>query len=89
MDVGCTELVVTYTNPQGKFCQIESVCFTGTLDETVDILQREGVTDAAMESTGIYGGPLCEKLETSGINVTVINPGMYKKPDDKTDPVYV
>ncbi|MDR1340539.1 MAG: hypothetical protein LBK58_10880 [Prevotellaceae bacterium] len=30
--------------------------------------------------------PLCEKLETSGINVTVINSGMYKKPDDKTDP---
>jgi hypothetical protein len=56
------------------------------LDEIVRILQKEKVTDVTMESTGIYGGPLCEKLETAGINVTVINPGMYKKPDMKTDP---
>ncbi|MDR1340538.1 MAG: hypothetical protein LBK58_10875 [Prevotellaceae bacterium] len=56
MDVGSKEMVVTYTNSDGRICQFESGCFTGNLDETVHILQREGVTDAAMESTGIYGG---------------------------------
>jgi transposase len=77
---------VTYTNPEGKVCQFKSGCFTKDLEETARILRREQVSDAAMESTGVYGGPLREKLEVAGISVTVINPGMYRKPDEKTDP---
>jgi hypothetical protein len=86
IDVGSKEMWVTYTNPEGKICQFISGCFTKDLNEIVTLLQREEVTDVAMESTGVYGGPLREKLEVSGINVTVINPGMYKKPDIKDDP---
>jgi transposase len=77
---------VTYANPEGKVCQFRSGCFTTDLDEIVRILQSEKVTDVAMESTGVYGGPLREKLELAEISVTVINPGMYRKPDMKDDP---
>jgi hypothetical protein len=85
IDVGSSEMWVTYTNPEGKICQFKSGCFTKDLDE-IAIFLKEEVTTVAMESTGVYGGPLREKLEQSGINVTVINPGMYKKPDIKDDP---
>ncbi|MDR0613181.1 MAG: IS110 family transposase [Dysgonamonadaceae bacterium] len=85
IDVGSREMWVTYTDPEGHICQFKSGCFTKDLDEIVCIFQKEKVTDVAMESTGVYGGPLREKLEVSGINVTVINPGMYKKPNIKDD----
>jgi hypothetical protein len=86
IDVGSREMWVTYTNPEGKIGQFKSGCFTKDLDEIASILLKEEVTAVAMESTGVYGGPLREKLEESGISVTVINPGMYKKPDIKDDP---
>jgi hypothetical protein len=41
IDMGSKEMVVTYTNPDGRICQFQSGCFTKDLDETVHILQRE------------------------------------------------
>ncbi|MDR0724936.1 MAG: transposase, partial [Prevotellaceae bacterium] len=86
IDVGDKEMWVTYTNLDGKICQFSIGCFTKDLDEIVQVFKEEGVSTVAMESTGVYGGPLREKLELSGISVTVINPGMYKKPGIKDDP---
>jgi hypothetical protein len=88
IDVGNKEMWVTYTNPEGCKCQFKSECFTKDLDEIVHIFLKERVTDVAMESTGVYGGPLREKLETAGLRVTIINPRDYKRSGDKKDDAY-
>jgi transposase len=85
IDVGSTEMWVTYTNLSGETCQFRTGCFTRDLEALVKQLLIEGVTDVAMESTGIYGDPLRNMLENGGIRVTVINPSHYKKPEVKTD----
>lgn len=85
IDIGSREMWVTYTNREGKVCQFRTGSFTENLEEITRVLVRDGITDVAMESTGIYGGPLREQLEVAGINVTVINPSMYKKPEMKND----
>jgi transposase len=85
IDIGSREMWVTYTNREGQICQFRTGSFTENLEEITHVLVREGITDVAMESTGVYGGPLREQLEVAGVNVTVMNPSMYKKPDMKND----
>jgi transposase len=85
IDVGSTEMWVTYSNLNGQTCQLMTGCCTEELDYLVGHLQKEGVTDVAMESTGIYGDNLRSMLEERGMKVIVINPSLYKKPEVKTD----
>jgi hypothetical protein len=85
IDVGTTEMWITYTNAKRQTCQFMTGSCTQDLSEIVETFLSEGVTAVAMESTGIYGDPLRSMLENAGIRVTVINPALYKKPDLKTD----
>jgi hypothetical protein len=56
------------------------------LKSLVDILSREGVTDVAMEATGVYWTALYELLEDASIKVTLINPSHFKNASaQKTD----
>jgi transposase len=71
-------MVVSYTNIEGEQCMCRTGSFTKELKELVDLLQKEGVTDVAMEATGVYWQSLYEMLEDAGIRVTLINPGHYK-----------
>jgi hypothetical protein len=57
IDVGSTEMWVTYSNPDGQTCQLMTGCCTEDLEYLTGHLQKEGVTDVAMESTGIYSSP--------------------------------
>lgn len=47
--------------------------FTEDLDKLVEWLESCGVKTVAMESTGVYWIPLCQKLETAGIDVVLVN----------------
>jgi transposase len=56
------------------------------LKEPVEELKREGITDAAMEATGVYRKSLYEMPEETDIKVTLINPGHCKNSGrSKTD----
>jgi transposase len=85
IDVGSTEMWVTYTNLEGQTCQFMTGCCTDELSGLVEHLFNEGVTDVAMESTGIYGDNLRSMLEDRGIKTIIINPSLYRKPEVKTD----
>jgi transposase len=85
IDVGSTEMWVTYTNLEGQTCQFMTGCCTEELEYLVEHLWMEGVTDVAIESTGIYGDNVRSMLADKGIEVIVINPSLYKKPEIKTD----
>jgi transposase len=51
-------------------------------------LAELGVTDAAMESTGVYWWPVCHALVQAGIGVCVCNAAhMRNVPGRKTDPL--
>jgi hypothetical protein len=63
IDVGSTEMWVTYSNLEGQTCQFMTGCRTEELTCLVEHLFNEGVTDVAMESTGIYGDSLRSMLE--------------------------
>ena len=47
--------------------------FTQGLDASVEWLKACGVTTVAIESTGVYWIPLCQKLEAAGIEVFLVN----------------
>jgi hypothetical protein len=51
--VGITLTITGYTNIAGEPCVCRSGCFTKDLKELVGLLVREGVSDAAMEATGV------------------------------------
>ncbi|NUM33451.1 MAG: transposase [Candidatus Brocadiae bacterium] len=52
--------------------------FTCDLYEIRDWLLEHGITTVAMESTGIYWIPLLQILESSGINVCLVNAKYFK-----------
>lgn len=60
--------------------------FTGNLHELATWLVGLGITDVAMESTGIYWVPVFEILEARGLNVVLVNARDAKNvPGRKTD----
>jgi len=60
--------------------------FTGDLDKLVEWLRECKVKTVAMESTGVYWIPLCQKLEAAGMEVVLANARHLRQvPGRKTD----
>lgn len=60
--------------------------FTSTYKELGSYLQNHGISDVAMEATGIYWITLYDILESMGFNVCLVNPADSKNlPGRKTD----
>jgi transposase len=61
-------------------------CFTADLYAMADWLKERGITTVAMESTGVYWIPLFQILETSGLEVRLVNARLVKTvPGRKSD----
>lgn len=78
IDVGSMLMTVSYKALDGYTYLFESTGFTRDLKILVKTLVDAGVTDAAMEATGVYWMSLYELLEDAGIKVILINPAHYK-----------
>lgn len=86
IDVGSMLMMVAYTNSKGQQCLMETDGFTESLESLAQTLKNEGITNVAMEATGVYWMALYELLEQYGISVTLINPKHFKNVDaQKTD----
>ncbi len=72
IDVGGSEIWVDVggrdSEPVRKFA-----AFTADLNELADWLNRCGIDTVAMESTGVYWIPICQILESKGIEVVLVN----------------
>jgi transposase len=61
-------------------------CFTADLYAIAEWLTSKGITTVAMESTGVYWIPLFQILETSGLEVRLVNAHFVKTvPGRKSD----
>jgi transposase len=61
-------------------------CFTADLYAMAEWLKSRGITTVAMESTGVYWIPLFQILETSGLEVRLVNARFVKTvPGRKSD----
>jgi transposase len=61
-------------------------CFTADLYAIAEWLKSRGITTVAMESTGVYWIPLFQILETSGLEVRLVNARFVKTvPGRKSD----
>ena len=73
IDIGASEHWVSIPaecdpEPVRKFS-----CFTADLYAMAEWLKSRGITTVAMESTGVYWIPLFQILETSGLEVRLVN----------------
>ena len=78
IDVGSMLMMISYSDAQGNQCLLETDGYTNSLNQLARTLTIAGVTDVAMEATGIYWMALYEVLETAGLKVTLINPRHFK-----------
>jgi len=78
IDIGSMLMTVSYTGADGCSYLFECCAFTADLKALVKTLSAAGVTDVAMEATGIYWMSLYELLEDASIKVTLINPAHFK-----------
>jgi transposase len=61
-------------------------CFTADLYAMANWLKQHGITTVAMESTGVYWIPVFQVLETSGLEVRLVNAHFVKTvPGRKSD----
>ena len=75
IDIGASKIFVS---PDGQ--EVRSFdTFTSGYYECVEYLQLKGVTEAAMEATGVYWMALYTMLESCGITVFLINPKETKQ----------
>jgi transposase len=86
IDIGASEHWVSIPSeldpePVRKFS-----CFTADLYAIAEWLNSRGITTVAMESTGVYWIPLFQILETSGLEVRLVNAHFVKTvPGRKSD----
>jgi transposase len=86
IDIGASEHWVSISSeldpePVRKFS-----CFTADLYAIAEWLKSKGITTVAMESTGVYWIPLFQILETSGLEVRLVNAHFVKTvPGRKSD----
>ncbi len=74
--------------PKGRRQEVkEFSTFTGALERLRDWLVAEGVTQVAMEATGVYWRPVWHVLEAmAGVELLLVNPRHVKNlPGRKTD----
>jgi len=86
IDIGSMLMTVAYTDKDGQQQLMETDGFTESLGELVKTLKSAGITDVAMEATGVYWMALYELMEQQGLTVTLVNPRHFKNVDaQKTD----
>jgi transposase len=91
LDVHKKTVMATIRTPDGSGKRIsqtrEFPTFTGRLVELRDWLVSEGVTQVAMEATGVYWKPVWHVLEDAdSVELLLVNPAHFKNlPGRKTD----
>jgi len=78
IDIGSMLMMVSYTDPSGQQKLVESTGFSEDLIKLAKTLKSEGITDVAMEGTGVYWMVVYEVLEQEGLKVTLTNPRHFK-----------
>jgi transposase len=78
IDIGSMLMMVSYTDPSGQQKLLESTGFSEDLIKLAKTLKSEGITDVAMEGTGVYWMAVYEVLEGNGLKVTLTNPRHFK-----------
>src|SRR5499433_2682822 len=72
IDVGASEVWVDVGNRDGEPTRMFET-FTADLNRMGDWLKSCGIQTVAMESTGVYWIPVCQILESKGIEVYLVN----------------
>jgi len=90
LDVHKKSVMATIRMPDGRGGRAQTTrefaTFTGRLVELRDWLVAAGVTQVAMEATGIYWRPVWHILEGSSLELMLVNPAHFKNlPGRKTD----
>lgn len=86
VDIGSMDMAVSYSGRDGRQCIKEYSSFTEDLHLMGKELQDAGVTQVAMEATGVYWMSVYEILEQYDIEVTLVNARHYKNvAGQKTD----
>lgn len=86
IDVGSMMMMVAYSDTQGSQYLLEVDAFTESLQALADTLKQAGVSNVAMEATGVYWIVVYEILEQRGFKVTLVNARHFKNVDaQKTD----
>jgi len=93
IDIGDTLHCVAINDGNGGHEVKTTSAFTCDLHEIVDYLKSNGVTTAAMESTGVYFLPLYIMLEEAGIEPYLVNAKHVKnvtgRKKDDTDSIWI
>jgi transposase len=89
LDVHKRTVMCTVRVPDGRGRGQETrefLTFTDRLVEMRDWLVAEGVTQVAMEATGVYWKPVWHVLEDAGFELLLVNPAHFRNlPGRKTD----
>lgn len=86
IDVGSMNMVVSYQDSNGKNHVKEYGSYTQDLHAMAKELESAGVTNIAMEATGVYWMAVYEVLEEYDREVILVNPSHYKNAaGQKTD----
>jgi transposase len=93
IDIGDTLHCVAINDGNGGHEVKTTSAFTCDLTEIVDYLKSNGITTAAMESTGVYWLPLYIMLEQAGIEPYLVNAKHVKnvtgRKRDDTDSIWI
>jgi transposase len=93
IDIGDTLHYVAINSKDGGHEVKSTSAFTCDLDDIVAYLKFNGITTAALESTGVYWIPLYLKLEEAGIEPYLVNAKHVKnvtgRKKDDTDAIWI
>lgn len=93
IDIGDTLQSIAINDNNGGHEVKTTSAFTCDLNEIVDYLKSNGITTAAMESTGVYWLPLYIMLEEAGIEPYLVNAKHVKnvtgRKRDDTDAIWI
>ncbi len=86
IDIGAEECFVAVPAERDPQPVRRFLCFTEDLHALARWLKACGVTSVAMESTGVYWIPVCQILETYGLDICLVNARHVKNlPGRKSD----
>src|ERR1700757_5132803 len=77
IDIGASEVWVDVGSKDAEPMRVFET-FTADLNRMGDWLKSCGIETVAMESTGVYWIPVCQILESKGIEVYLVNAKMVK-----------